>query len=119
MSKKETHLKSLEQVSHLHLDSLIKRVSVEFAKAIQEEATASELSKILNEVAEETSTTFKLDAFRNIGIPIYWIWDLALKRCGYDPNSFDSDSENDLEIYYSSIDFAFDCEFNIDKLNQI
>jgi len=118
MSKKETHLKSLEQVSHLHLDSLIKRVSVEFAKGIQEEATASELSKILNEVAEETSTTFKLDAFRNIGIPVYWIWDLALKRCGYDPNSFDSDSENDLEIFYSSIDFSFECEFNIDKLNQ-
>jgi len=99
--------------------NLIKKVSIEFAKGIREELTKEELATILDRVIDLNEYVFRLDAFQILerDINVSTIWDNALSICGYDPTTWNSDSEEDLELFYKSIDRAFDCKFNIGALS--
>tara|TARA_R110002020_G_C16182959_1_gene764991 strand:- start:673 stop:1044 length:372 start_codon:yes stop_codon:yes gene_type:complete len=113
---------SLEHAPYRHLDYLIKKVSIEFAKGIREELTREELATVKDKIASHTfldeNSCDTLDLLQSLKrkIELSDIWDKALSTCGYDPTTWNSDSEEDLELFYESTERAIKCKFNIDVL---
>ena len=115
------HLKSLEDYgSTLVYKYLIKRVSIEFAMRIKKELSKEELDFILDVVSDDREYVFRLDSFQRLErkIDVSGIWDEALKACGYCPKTFNSDSEEDLNLFYGSCERVFDCKFDIVELTK-